>query len=713
MRKKQHILAFDTANEQITIAFNEKQATLPAHRASNTMLLPTIEKLGIKPSEIKAVAVGRGPGSFTGVRIALATAKGIASALGVKLIGFSTLDAVAWNMWEHGIRGQAYVVADAMRKEIYPALYNITDEGPERLTPDRVEKADKVIEEVGNTLAAGDALNKYKFQNMADEELWNPSGKSLLMAINSQPQDPATVLPVYTRLSDAEEGERKKLKEKNLITGVQGDDITYSPLNSNNIDKILELEKQLMGSDAWGTFKDANWWQATKNNKLVGYVGGILAGDSYEILKIGVDKQFQKKHIATNLMSHIANDARDLGAKSFTLEVRASNPAIEFYKKLGLKQISKRKNYYSDSEDAVVMQGPLPIDSKDVGGMNIKFQENNSEKNHPIILAIESSCDETAAAIIADGKIVANTVASQIDFHKRFGGVVPEIASRKHIEAICGVVDVCFEKAKLNWSDIDAVGVTYAPGLVGALVVGMAYAKGAAWAKQIPLIGVNHLEGHLYANKLAGKKIQLPAIASIISGGNTMLVRVKNWGDYETLGTTIDDAVGEAFDKVAKALNLGYPGGPIISKLAKNGEDNIPFPRAMMHSGDLRFSLSGLKTAVITYIKENPDANINDICASFEQAVIDVQVAKAKTAIEQTGAKSFLFGGGVAANPELRKAYEIMCNEMNIKWILAPLQYCGDNAAMIAMVADERFRHKKFFDFSSDVVAHSCLDEKY
>ncbi|MDO5328623.1 MAG: tRNA (adenosine(37)-N6)-threonylcarbamoyltransferase complex transferase subunit TsaD [Coriobacteriia bacterium] len=710
MTYKKNILAIDTANEQITVAFNDKEATLPAHRASNTMLLPTLQKLGINPKEVNAVAVGRGPGSFTGVRIALATAKGIASALGVKLIGVSTLDAVAWNMWNNNVRGKTYVVADAMRKEIYPALYDITDDGPKRLTPDRVEKADKVIEECGDTLVAGDALTKYKFKNQAPEKLWNPTAKSLLLAINSKPQDPGTVLPVYTRLSDAEEGERVKLKDKNLVSGVQGN--TFAPLNASNLDKVVELENELMKDDAWTKEKfnlDNIWWQATKDNKLMAYAGGILAGDTFEILKIAVDTKYQNQGIATKLMSKLANDARDLGAKTFTLEVRESNPAIKFYEKLGLKQISRRKNYYSD-EDAIIMQGPLPIINKDVAGMDLKTETANNKVEYPVILSIESSCDETAAAITFNGKVISNVVASQVDFHKRFGGVVPEIASRKHIEAICGVVDTCLEQANIKWTDINAVASTYAPGLVGALVVGMAYAKGVAWALDVPFIGVNHLEGHLYANKLSGKEIKLPAVASIISGGNTMLVEVKDWGDYKTLGTTIDDAVGEAFDKVAKALNLGYPGGPIISKLAKTGDPKaINFPRAMLHSGDLKFSLSGLKTAVITYIKENPKANINDICASFQQAVIDVQVSKAKTAIEQTGAKSFMFGGGVAANPELRAAYE----NLGVDIIMAPLEYCGDNAAMIGLVANERYKQQKFFDLSADVSAHASLDIKY
>ena len=350
----------------------------------------------------------------------------------------------------------------------------------------------------------------------------------------------------------------------------------------------------------------------------------------------------------------------------------------------------------------------------------------NWDNRRPLIFAIESSCDETAAALVdGEGELLADVVASQIDFHARFGGVVPEIASRKHIEAICGVCDECFDRAaqalqvpSLTWHDLDAVAVTYAPGLVGALVVGVAFAKGAAWAADKPFIGVHHLEGHLYANKIGAPDFAPPAVVSLVSGGNTMLVYMRDWGDYETLGTTIDDAVGEAFDKVAKALGLGYPGGPAISReAAKGNADAIPFPRAMMHSGDLRFSLSGLKTAVVTYINGEREAghelNIPDICASFQQAVVDVQVKKAEMALKQTGAKTFCLGGGVAANPVLRHAYEQMCEKRHVRLIMPPLSACGDNAGMIALVALDRFADKRFFDLDCDAYAHLDLDKPY
>ena len=437
------------------------------------------------------------------------------------------------------------------------------------------------------------------------------------------------------------------------------------------------------------------------------------------------------------LLAQLASDARDLGATECTLEVRVSNAGAQgLYRALHLRDVGTRPRYYSDGEDALIMTGPLPLASHDVAGMELIVDQAAREDEssplalaglaRPLVIAIESSCDETAVALIdGNGTILADTVASQIDFHSRFGGVVPEIASRKHIEAICGVTQVCFETAaahlgidQLDWGDVDAVACTYAPGLVGALVVGVAFAKAAAWAADVPFIRVNHLEGHLYANKIAAPDIEPPMVVSLVSGGHTMLVHVRDWGDYRVLGTTIDDAVGEAFDKVSKALGLGYPGGPIISKLAATGNPKaVRFPRAMMHSGDLRFSLSGLKTAVITYIHQQQEAgvelNLPEIAASFQAAVIDVQVAKAERALDQTGAREFCLGGGVAANPALRAAYEAVCTKRGVRLTMPPASACTDNAAMIALVAIDRYHAGKFAGLDCDACAHTDLEEPY
>ena len=813
--RPRYALAFDTANEVIAIGLGVlhaeslevevvASAEASAHRASNTQLLPRIDALlaeqGVARGELACIVVGRGPGSFTGVRIAMATAKGVASALGVGLVGVSSLDAVAWNAQAAGVRGPLAVVADAMRKEVYPVRYQLTDEDACRLGADRVVKAEAAAAELvahatetPHAAVTGDALAKYAdlFAPAGEalpSELWAPTGRGLLRALQAawrageaDPFDaarhnPAFALPVYTRLSDAEENERIRLAKndpKNLAAGVQdvaprrdqrasmhdtailnarpaADGIVYKPLDAAHAPAVSALEAQVMGSDAWNEHlvadelprPDRVWWAAYDGEQLLGYAGGWVVDGQVQILKVGVDPAQRRRGIARELLARVAADARDLGAATCSLEVRAGNAGAQaFYGALGFHALGTRPRYYSDGEDALIMEGPLPLAPHDVAGMQLQVDAARAEASRkeaprtesdcpavarPLILAIESSCDETAAAIVdGDGNLVADIVASQVDFHARFGGVVPEIASRKHIEAICGVCDECLDVAadhlglaRLTWTDLDAVAVTYAPGLMGALVVGVAFAKGAAWGAGKPFIGVNHLEGHLYANKIGAPDFEPPAVVSLVSGGNTMLVHMRGWGDYETLGATIDDAVGEAFDKVAKALGLGYPGGPVISRQAALGNpDAIAFPRAMMHSGDLRFSLSGLKTAVVTYINNERAAgrepHVPDVAASFQQAVVDVQVKKAEMALRQTGARTFCLGGGVAANPVLRDAYKALCERLHVRLTLPPLSACGDNAGMIALVALDRFRAGKFYPLDADAQAHANLDDPY
>ena len=813
--RPRYALAFDTANEVIAIGLGVlhaeslevevvASAEASAHRASNTQLLPRIDALlaeqGVARGELACIVVGRGPGSFTGVRIAMATAKGVASALGVGLVGVSSLDAVAWNAQAAGVRGPLAVVADAMRKEVYPVRYQLTDEDACRLGADRVVKAEAAAAELvahatetPRLAVTGDALAKYAdlFAPAGEalpSELWAPTGRGLLRALQAawrageaDPFDaarhnPAFALPVYTRLSDAEENERIRLAKndpKNLAAGVQdvaprrdqrasmhdtailnarpaADGIVYKPLDAVHAAAVAALEAQVMGSDAWNEHlvadelprPDRIWWAAYDGEQLLGYAGGWVVDGQVQILKVGVDPAQRRRGIARELLARVAADARDLGAATCSLEVRAGNAGAQaFYEALGFHALGTRPRYYSDGEDALIMEGPLPLAPHDVAGMQLQVDAARAEASRkeasrtesarpavarPLILAIESSCDETAAAIVdGDGNLVADIVASQVDFHARFGGVVPEIASRKHIEAICGVCDECLDVAadhlglaRLTWTDLDAVAVTYAPGLMGALVVGVAFAKGAAWGAGKPFIGVNHLEGHLYANKIGAPDFEPPAVVSLVSGGNTLLVHMRGWGDYETLGATIDDAVGEAFDKVAKALGLGYPGGPVISRQAALGNpDAIAFPRAMMHSGDLRFSLSGLKTAVVTYINNERAAgrepHVPDVAASFQQAVVDVQVKKAEMALRQTGARTFCLGGGVAANPVLRDAYKALCERLHVRLTLPPLSACGDNAGMIALVALDRFRAGKFYPLDADAQAHANLDDPY
>lgn len=317
---------------------------------------------------------------------------------------------------------------------------------------------------------------------------------------------------------------------------------------------------------------------------------------------------------------------------------------------------------------------------------------NNMEKEVRI-LAIESSCDETAAAVVVNGRDVrSNVISSQIDLHTLYGGVVPEIASRKHIEKINQVIEEALKKADMTLDDIDAIGVTYGPGLVGALLVGVAEAKAISFARNIPLIGVHHIEGHISANYIENKELEPPFLCLVVSGGHTHLVRVADYGKYEILGKTRDDAAGEAFDKVARAIGLGYPGGPKIEKISHEGNPNaIDFPRAKVADGVYDFSFSGLKSAVLNYLNgcRMKDIEINqaDVAASFQKAVTDVLVGHAMNAIDEYKMDKFAIAGGVASNGTLRKAMEEACAQKGVKFYHPSPILCTDNAAMIGAAA--------------------------
>ncbi len=666
------ILAFDTSTEAIAVGladlsnFDELKDSagvswdivqksiiasdsISARRCANQKLISCIEEMlcrnNVSISDISILICGRGPGSFTGVRIGVATAKGIASGLRCPLHGVSTLDAVSWEAWARGVRGNVGVVGDALRKEVYPVRYVLDDDGVTRLDHDNVDKpalmanrwAQYYADEKQKVLLVGDGLAKFGEMisetfdetgvnyEILPEDLWAVTGRGLILTFYELARrgvlgsgHPHTLLPVYTRLSDAEENERARKAKGLPMRGV-----------------------------------------------LVNPVDFIEQSDTPE-----------------GLAPSSADGIPECG---------------------------------------VALMEDIPLHQ---GGISHIFKDHAKYSGtRPLILAIETSCDETAAAVTdGNSRMICDLVATQVDFHKRFGGVVPEIASRKHTEAIVGVVDETMQQAGealdlnrgLEWSDLDAIAVTQGPGLIGALVVGMAFAKGLSYATKIPLLGVNHLEGHIYANKLTNPDIKPPMVVSLLSGGHTMLVHVKDWGDYEVLGQTLDDAVGEAYDKVAKALGLGYPGGPAISKYAISGNpEAIDFPRAMLHSHDFSFSLSGLKTAVMTYIKDEiakgHELNIADLSASFQRAVIDVQVAKALEAVKETNVKEFCLGGGVAANPELRQSLKDAMEKRGIHVTLPELSACTDNAGMIAAVAVDLYKKGEFLDNEADSIANMEL----
>ena len=317
------------------------------------------------------------------------------------------------------------------------------------------------------------------------------------------------------------------------------------------------------------------------------------------------------------------------------------------------------------------------------------------------VLGIETSCDETAAAIVERGtSVLSSVVSSQVDLHARYGGVVPEIASRAHVDLIVPVVAQAFVEAGLsdhpyddNGCEVDAVAATYGPGLVGALLVGVSAAKALALAWDVPFIAVNHLEAHLYATFLDEPDLELPLVVLLVSGGHTVLVLMEGHGQYRVLGSTIDDAAGEAFDKVARYLGLGYPGGPAIDRLAASGDpEAIRFPRPMQGDGTYDFSFSGLKTAVVNHVRNNPEVATADVAASFQEAVVDVLVTKALAAALDVGAKGLCLGGGVAANSRLRERLLDACATSGLRGFLPSWAMCTDNAAMVASVAWYRWQ---------------------
>jgi N6-L-threonylcarbamoyladenine synthase len=311
------------------------------------------------------------------------------------------------------------------------------------------------------------------------------------------------------------------------------------------------------------------------------------------------------------------------------------------------------------------------------------------------VLGIETSCDETAVAVVEDGRVLSNLIASQVDLHGRFGGVVPELASRAHVEALNPLVQDSLERAGCRFADLEGVAVTVGPGLVGALLVGIAAGKTIALATGAPFVGVNHLEGHVYANFLEHGPPEPPYVCLIVSGGHTMLVHMPEEHRYRVLGQTVDDAAGEAFDKIARFMGLGFPGGPALDALAREGDPGaIRFPRAMADSGNYDFSLSGLKTAVLRHVKAEAAVSrevvLADLAASFQEAIVDVQVGKTMSAAKETGAGTVLLGGGVVANSRLRERMEAAGTEAGVRVLFPSPVLCTDNGAMIAAAGASR-----------------------
>ncbi|MGQ7280543.1 tRNA (adenosine(37)-N6)-threonylcarbamoyltransferase complex transferase subunit TsaD [Brevibacillus thermoruber] len=328
------------------------------------------------------------------------------------------------------------------------------------------------------------------------------------------------------------------------------------------------------------------------------------------------------------------------------------------------------------------------------------YQAHKESGEPTYILGIETSCDETSAAVVQDGRVVlSNVIASQADIHKRFGGVVPEVASRRHVENITLTIEEALTRAGRTLDDIHAIAVTYGPGLVGALLVGVAAAKAVSFARGIPLIGVHHIAGHIYANRLV-EEMRFPLVALVVSGGHTELVLMKAHGEYEILGETRDDAAGEAYDKVARALKLPYPGGPHIDRLAREGEPRVPLPRAWLEPDSYDFSFSGLKSAVLNTLhnasQRGETIDPADLAASFQDSVTEVLVEKTIRAAREYGARQVLLAGGVAANRGLRERLQQRCEAEGVALVIPPLSLCTDNAAMIAAAGYIHYQKGQF-----------------
>ena len=332
------------------------------------------------------------------------------------------------------------------------------------------------------------------------------------------------------------------------------------------------------------------------------------------------------------------------------------------------------------------------------------------EKKDIIILGIETSCDETSVAVVKNGReVLSNIINSQIDIHEKYGGVVPEIASRCHTEVINMIYKEALKEANITLDEIDAIACTYGPGLVGALLVGVSYAKALSYASNKKLVGVNHIEGHIAANYITNKELKPPFICLIISGGHTHLVYVEDYTKFKVLGKTRDDAIGEAFDKVARVVGLGYPGGPKVDKLAKEGVANINLPKT--HLDNLDFSFSGIKTAILNLYHKNPNVNKADLCMSFEKDCCDILIENVMKAVKMYNVDKIVLAGGVSANSYIRNEFLNLEKEKNIKVYYPELKLCTDNAAMIASAGYYNYLNNKFSDLSLNAIPNLKIGE--
>ena len=428
------------------------------------------------------------------------------------------------------------------------------------------------------------------------------------------------------------------------------------------------------------------------NEKIVGYLNYYLMYDRIEIANFNVLEDYQNKHIGTSLLKYLIDNYSSVD--NITLEVKSDNEkAIYLYEKMGFKRVSIRKGYYNGI-DGILMERKMTM--KDI-----------------YVLGIESSCDETSFSIVKNGEEeIATVISSQIDIHAYYGGVVPEIASRAHVRNVTFVLEECLKKANMTIDDIDMVAVANGPGLIGSLLVGLETAKTICWLYNKPLIPVHHIAGHIYANNLV-KKMEFPLISLVISGGHTELIYMKEDYSFEKLGGTLDDAVGECFDKVGKVMDINYPAGPMVDKLAHLGSHtyNLPIP---LDDDSYNFSFSGLKSAVINLVhnEEQRGNSINkeNLACSFQDVVCEILTKKTLHAMNELGVRNLILAGGVSANKGIRERFKDICELRGINYTFPEIKYCTDNAAMIATAG--YFAYKKGIKADLSLNAYSSMELK-
>ena len=474
-------------------------------------------------------------------------------------------------------------------------------------------------------------------------------------------------------------------------------------LKEEDLDQVLEIE-----SDSFANpWSKKNFLSEIANNDLseiyVDIVDGkvVAYGDLWymfencDLTKIAVKRSERKKGYGRKMMKHLIAAARRRGCEFMHLEVNVNNKeALGLYESDGFEVVRTRKRYYENGDDAYDMIRSLL-----------------GEKEPRKVLAIESSCDETACAIIdEDLNVLSSVVTSQIDVHARFGGVIPEVASRMHVEQISTIIKEAIDKAQVSMDDIDAVAYTIGPGLIGSLHVGAIGAKSLTFFYDKPLIGVHHLKGHIFINELI-KPLQYPMMALVVSGGHTELVYIENDQSFKIIGTTLDDAIGEAYDKVARVMKEAYPGGPVIDRLAKGGKPHYQLPTPKVDG--LNFSFSGLKNAVLQLVKKEENAgneiNKEDLAYAFQEVALNTLVKKTKIAVEQYPCKSVVIAGGVAANSRLRQLMSENFSDHDL--ILPPLKYCTDNALMIACAALHYLKAGKFVGFDASSMPSMSIED--